>query len=444
MPASAGLLTRVSRAALHLVGARRSASIQPGQYTGYSLSSPVLSGIVVTPQTALTLTAVYSAINVLSTDRAKLPFGLYRSTPGGGRKHLKRDPRNRLVSVKPNPEMNGMRYRQMEMGHTLGWGNQYSEIVRDGQGMPTALWPLNPGTTKPFRDEQTKSLYYKDTNTGKKFLPENILHIAGLSFDGIMGYSPVTMARQAIGLGIAAEQFGAALFGNGAIPKGILQTPKRLSEIAVKRLRESWELIHGGSQNAHRTAILEEGTTWTSTQINPDDAQFLATRQFQVVEIARLFNMPPHKIGDYSESHLANLEEANTDYVINTLMGWLCCIEAEYNQKLLFEDEQDRLHFHHDVNALLRGNMTARSTFYRELKTVGVVNADTIAAREGLPIPGKENGGNLYLVQSQNIPQQNAGKPQPKPAPEPKIPSVKADSNAPQEPVDDDEESDES
>jgi HK97 family phage portal protein len=386
----------------------RALAIRPGQNIGFSLVAPVLSGVTVTPQTAMTLSSWFCGVNVISTDVAKLPFQLLQ-VEGGATVPARGDPRYRLAGVKPNARMNGMRYRQMQMGHALGWGNHYSEIARDGSGFPTDLIPLHPGTTKAHATD-TGDLYYQDETRGTKYLPENILHIAGLGFDGIQGYCAVTLMRQAIGLSIGAEQFGATLFGNGAVPKGILRTPKRLSDMGAKHLREDFDRIHGGSQNANRVAVLEEGLDWVSTQINPDDAQFLGTRAFQVLEIARMLNVPPHKLGDYSQAHLANLEESNADYLISTLQGWLEAIEAEYNDKLLFDDEKDRFTFRHDMSALLRGNMSGRATFYQMLKSVGAINADTIAAREGLPIPGPENGGDLYLVQSQYIPAQNAGK----------------------------------
>lgn len=402
--------------------ARRSASIEPGQVFGSGLGLPNLSGIVVTPQTALQFMAVYGAINTISTDVAKLPRRVMKRSRNGGAVPYSKHPVRRLL-VKPNDESNGFRYWQASMGRCLGWGNDYSEIIRDGDGTPRKLWPLHPGHIKPKRTS-SKTLYYEDQNTGKRWDPENILHIAGLGFDGISGYSPIMMGRQAIGAGIGAEQFGATFFGNGAVPQGLLKTAKRLTEAAARRLRESFGLVHGGSANANRLAVLEEGLEWQNTQVAPEAAQFLATRQFSVLEIARMFNIPPHKLMDYSQSHLANVEESNRDYLETTLMAWLAALEAEINAKLFFEDEQERFYCDHDTSLLLRGNTAARGDYYERMKRNGVLNADTIAAMEGLPLPGPENGGNLYLVQSQNIPQQNAGKPQPKPAPEPKTPSV--------------------
>lgn len=429
------LIGRMGRGMLRFAE-RRGASMSPGGSQGFNFSSPVLSGVTVTPQSALTLMAFWAGVNVLSTDVAKLPYMLYRNVRGGGMKPATRDPRYRLVKVRPNAAMNGMRYWQMVMGHALGWGAHYSRIIRDGEGMPNAFWPLHPGTTKPKQDEKTGELYYWDTYHKKKYKSEDILHIAGLSFNGINAYNPTTVGSQAIGLGIATEQMGASLFGNGAIPRGILKTKGELSEDAARRLRDTFFSVHGGPANANKTAVLEEDYEWEETQISPEAAQFLATRAFQVLEIARLLNMPPHKLQDYSQSHLANVEEANLDYLTNTLTGWLETIEAECNMKLLFEDEMDRLFFQHDMSALLRGNSQARSEQWSKYKTMGVVNSDTIAAREGFPIPGPENGGHLYLIQSQNIPQQHAGQPQPKPAPAPKPPLEKGEPDSEPDPQD--------
>jgi HK97 family phage portal protein len=401
-----GFFTRLGRGIAS--AARRAHGLIPGQYYGYSLIAPVLSGIIVTPRTALTLTAFFCGVDTISTDIAKLPLVLTRKIRGGGRKRALTDPRYALLRSKPNEENNAFRYRQMVMGHALGWGNHYSEIVRDGSGFPTALWPLDPSTTRPQRDKDTQKLYYTDLNTGKKWQPEHILHIAGLSFDGLLGYSVTTMGRQAIGLGIAEEQFGAALFGNGARPGGILKHPKRLTQDGAKRLRESWENVHAGTLNAHRTAVLEEGMEWVEAQISPEAAQFLTSRQFQVIEICRLLKIPPHKLQDYSQAHLANVEESNIDYVTSTLQGWCEAIEAECNRKLLFDEEQGRLEFVHDMNALLRGNSTARSTYYRNLFSVAAITPNEIRESEGLNPFDDAHADQSYL-QAQYVPLERAG-----------------------------------
>ena len=229
-----------------------------------------------------------------------------------------------------------------------------------------------------------------------------------------MGYSPTTMARQAIGLGIATEQFGAAsLRERGQTRRHILRTPEEAIEHARRgeaRLRETFENIHGGTLNAHRTAVIEEGTDWINTQINPDDAQFLSTRQFQVLEIARIFNVPPHKIGDYSQAHLTNVEESNLDYLSTTLQGWLEAIEAEFNAKLLFDDERDELFFSHNMNALMRANMAARATYYESRFRTASITPNQIRMAEGENPEPPEKGLDQYLIQTQYVPIEQAGK----------------------------------
>ncbi len=404
-------LARITDRAVKSIQGLSRRALGLGQFGGYGSGygmgpgAPVLSGINVTPITALGLTAYYCGVNVISTDVAKLPLNLYRRKRQGGQAIATTDPRNRLVFSKPNDRMTSMRRRQAEMGHVLGWGNGYSVIERGPDGMPTALKPLHPSTL-PI--EINGALLYEEQLTRKRYRAEDVIHVAGLGFDGLTGYSPVALARQAIGLGIAVEQFGAALFGNGAIPKGALQTPKRLSEQAAKRLRETFHDTHGGTWNAHKTLVLEEGMTWTNTQIDPDDAQFLATRQFQVIEIARMLNLPPHKLGDYTAGLKANVEEGNLDYATSNLMGWCEAIEDEYNNKLLFDDERDRLFFQHDMSALMRGNSTARGAFYGSIFAVGGISPNEIRSREGMNPIDEPNADKCYL-QAQYVPLDKAG-----------------------------------
>ena len=199
-----------------------------------------------------------------------------------------------------------------------------------------------------------------------------------------MGYSPVTLSRQAIGLGIAAEEFGASLFGNGSIPKGVIKTAKRLTPEAAANLRRSWEVMHQGTKSANGTAVLEEGMTWESITIPPEDAQFLATRQFQVLEIARIYRLPPHKLGDFSRATFSNIEETNLDYLMTSLMPWLIQVEQEWGRKLLTREDRRAGYFlKHDMSALLRGNMQARADYYTKLQATGALSPNQIASMGG-------------------------------------------------------------
>jgi HK97 family phage portal protein len=395
--------------------------------TGFLVSSPVLSGILVTPQTALNFTSVFAAVRTISTDLACLPLETYTRTGPDSRVVAPEIAGNRLMQDAPNEEMNAFRLRQALMGHVLLWGNGYQEIVRNGRGEPTGLYPLNPAMCQPKRDDWTGKLYYLLNDNMKRLAPENVVHVAGLGFDGLVGYSAIHMAKQAVGLGMATEEFGATFFGTGATPGGLLKTPRKLSTTARQNLRQSIYDVHQGSKNAHNLMILEEGMEWSPTTMPLDDAQYLATRAFQNLEIARIYSMPPHKLGDYSQSHLANIEESNRNYVESTLVGWACAIEAEFDNKLLFQSERDRKVFwHHNFSRLNRANTQVRTTYYQGMRNMGAMNADEIRASEGLNPIGPEKGGDLFIVQGQYLPLDQIGK-EPEPvaaAPKEEVPDA--------------------
>lgn len=380
------------------------------------------AGVAVTPHTALGLTAAYAAINVLSTDTASPPIGVFRRRSDGGRDEARDHPLHEVLNVSPDGERTAMRFRQALMGHVLGWGNGCAEIETDNGGRVIGLHLLEAGT-KAYRalDNSTTSdgsllgtgtLYYL-TPKGVKIPAWKTLHIAGLSGDGINGYSPITLAREAISLGLAAERFGGSWYGNGTRTGGWIKLAKALkSDEAKKNLRESIERVHQGVDSAHKIGILEEGMEFTPTTINPEEGQFLATRQFQVIEIARMFRLPPHKIGDYSQSHLANVEEANLDYLVTVLLGWCEQIEQAMNFRLFSANERKQGFFvEHNMMAFLRGNMAARADFYTKLRDLGVLTPNQIARFENLNPIGPE--GDIRLVPLNMTSLANAGKPTP-------------------------------
>lgn len=385
---------------------------------GYVPAAPVLSGTYITPETGLTVAPVYAAVNVISTDLATLPRHVYRKLPGGGReieREMELGVINDIVGAEPNDEMDGFRWLQTLMGHVLTRGNAYCEIVRK-DGWPVSLELLHPGRTVPRRVDDVGALYYLLDNE-RKLSPENVLHFAGMGFDGIVGYSPITICRQTVGLTIAAEQYGAAYFGNGARMNGFLKTAKALKAGAISNLRNTFNQIHQGTQNAHQIGILEEGMDWVQNSFSPDDGQFLQTRQFQVIDIARIFRIPPHKIGDYSQSHLANVEEANLDYQAMTLMGWVTMLERQLTIKLLTREQRRTHEIGFDMTALMRGNSAARMARAQTLRNTGAWSANEIRLAEGFnPLPDG-SGGDLHLVQGQYVPLDQVGKLPPTPPP---------------------------
>jgi HK97 family phage portal protein len=361
------------------------------------------SRVTVTPTGALGLTAVYAAINCIATDVSTLPLEVWKRRRSGGRDRVTDHKIDYLLGVSTDNETPANRFEQSLVGHALGWGNGYAEIEYESNGQVKGLYLLDPAQTRPDRRPQDKRLFYRSGNS--TLPPWRMLHIAGFGYDGLQGYSPINLAREAIGLGIAAEQFGAAFFGNSAKPSGVLETPLKLSPQAIANLRESWERMHQGGENAARTAILEQGMKWNSTMIPPEDAQFLETRKFQVLEVARLFRIPPHKIGDYSQSHLANIEAANLDYLQTTILPWCLSIEQELNRKLFTEAERRQGYFVcHDTSVLLRADSKTRGDMYRTLRELGAITPNEIREREGLNPIAAEDGGDLFLVQGQYVP----------------------------------------
>jgi HK97 family phage portal protein len=378
--------------------------------TGFVAAAPNLSGTFVTPQTALSLVAYYAAINVLSRDVATPPLGVYRKRADGGHVLDEGFELNDVLSMEANPNTSSLKFTLDSMGHTLGYGNGLAEIRRDStDGTPTELHLLHPQKVVP-KFTTGGVLFYEDRETHQTYLAEDVLHFAGLGFNGIEGFSPASIARQSIGLGIAQDQFGAAFYGNSAVPGGALKHPKKLGPAAQDNLRASFNEIHQGSQSAHQLLILEEGMEWVQTMVSPEDAQFLAGRAFTVLEMARLFAMPPHKLGDYSEAHHTNVEEANLEYLSMTLSFWLRVREHELNRKCLTRRDRKKWVILHDMQMFLRGNTAARMAKYQTMRNLGCYSADDILRREGENPIGAEKGGDQYLIQSQYIPLNQVGK----------------------------------
>lgn len=382
--------------------------------TGWPGGMQTGAGVPVDPQSAMALSAVYCAINAISTDIASLPLEVYRKRRNGARVAQEGHPVAKLFRESPDGETTPIRWRQAILAHALGWGNGYGEITFR-KGEPTGLYILDPRRTEPQRRSQDGYLYYR--SGGDTFPTYRVLHFAGLSFDGLRGYSPIQMARESIGLSLAAERFGATFFGNGTQPRGVLKTPQKMTGDAVTRLRSDWEALHRGPDNAHRVAILEQGLEWQSITIPPEDAQFLETRKFQVSEIARLYRIPPHKLGDYSQMQLASagVEAANLDYMTTTLMPWCEAIEQEINRKLFTEDERAAGFFvEHKMAAFLRGDMASRAEYYTKLRDLGVLSPNDIRRLENMdPI----QDGDVYLVpMNMQTLEQAAKEPEPAPA----------------------------
>ena len=364
------------------------------------------SGKAVTEMSAMQMTAVYSCVRILSEAVAGLPLQLFRYNENGGREKALDHPLYRLLHDEPNPEMTSFVFRETLMSHLLLWGNAYAQIVRNGRGEVLGLYPLMPNKMKVDRDERG-NLYYEysrtteDTNTlGKKqkviLRPSDVLHIPGLGFDGLVGYSPIAMAKNAIGLAIATEEYGAKFFANGATPGGVLEHPGIIKD--PQKIRDSWNAAYQGSANAHKVVVLEEGMKYQSIGISPEQAQFLETRKFQINEIARIFRVPPHMVGDPEKSSFSNIEQQSLEFVKYTLDPWVVRWEQAMTRVLLLDSEKPRYFIKFNLEGLLRGDYQSRMNGYAIGRQNGWMSANDIRELENLDRIPAEEGGDLYLI----------------------------------------------
>jgi HK97 family phage portal protein len=355
------------------------------------------TGVPVTEYSALNYSALWAAVARIAGDVASLPLILYKREKDGGKSRFTDHPTYALLHDQPNPEMTSMVFRETLQAHLLTWGNAYAEIEWRGNGRPAALWPLPPDRVVVMRSP-TGRVAYRVTNPTRQdvMVPaEDMLHIPGLGFDGLMGYSVIRMARESIGLGLATERFGGSFFGNGTTFGGLLKHPGKLSDAARKNLRESIEKRHQGVDRAHKFMLIEEGMDYVKLGVSPDDAQFLETRRFQIAEIARWFQMPPHKLGDLERATFSNIEQQEIDYVTGTLRKWLKRWEQEINRKLVLQNGAQFAE--HLVEDMLRGDIQSRYAAYAVGRQWGWLCADDIRERENMnPLPG--GTGQIYLV----------------------------------------------
>ena len=374
------------------------------------------SGKAVTERSAMQMTAVYACVRILSEAIAGLPLHLYKYTDDGGKEKAIDHPLYRILHDEPNPEMTSFVFRETLMTHLLLWGNAYAQIIRNGKGEVIALYPLMPNRMRVDRDDKGQ-LYYTYNRAYDEALkvksstvvlkPYDVLHIPGLGFDGLVGYSPIAMAKNAIGLAIATEEYGAKFFANGAAPSGVLEHPSTLKN--PEKLREAWQSQFGGSQNSNRIAVLEEGLKYTPISISPEQAQFLETRKFQINEIARIFRVPPHMVGDLEKSSFSNIEQQSLEFVKYTLDPWVVRWEQNLQRILLNPDEKKDYFFKFNVDGLLRGDYASRMTGYATARQNGWMSANDIRELENLDCIPTELGGDLYLINGNMLPMQNAG-----------------------------------
>ena len=365
------------------------------------------SGKAVNEKTALHTTAVYACVRILAETIASLPFHTYRYTLNGKEKAIEH-PIYYLLHSEPNPEMTSFVFRETLMSHLLLWGNAYAQIIRDGRGRVLGLYPLLPNKVIVNRNQHGELVYQYEKEGQTYFLRSyEVLHIPGLGFDGLIGYSPIAMAKNAIGMAIATEEYGAKFFANGANPGGVLEHPGVVKDPA--RIRESWNAVYQGSSNAHRVAVLEEGMKFQSIGIPPEQAQFLETRKFQLNEIARIFRIPPHMIGDLEKSSFSNIEQQSLEFVMYTLDPWVVRWEQAIQRALFTENEKRQYFVKFNVDGLLRGDYQSRMNGYAVGRQNGWLSANDIRELENLNRIPEDLGGDLYLINGNMTKLKDAG-----------------------------------
>ncbi len=374
------------------------------------------AGKNVNERSAMQMTAVYSCVRILAEAVAGLPLHLYRYKEDGGKERAIDNNLYHLLHDEPNKEMSSFIFRETLMTHLLLWGNAYAQIIRNGKGEVVALYPLMPNKMQVDRDENGE-LYYIYTRSSDEaktmdgvtvyLTPRDVLHIPGLGFDGLVGYSPIAMAKNAIGLAIATEEYGAKFFANGAAPSGVLEHPGTIKD--PSRLRENWNSTFGGSANSGKVAVLEEGMKYTPISISPEQAQFLETRKFQIDEIARIFRVPPHMVGDLEKSSFSNIEQQSLEFVKYTLDPWVIRWEQSLSRALLNEDEKRKYFFKFNLEGLLRGDYESRMSGYAVARQNGWMSANDIRELENMDKIPAEDGGDLYLINGNMLPLNKAG-----------------------------------
>ncbi len=369
------------------------------------------SGEMVNERSAMQIATVYACVRLLAESVASLPLHLYRVTEEGSGKEKARDhPLYKILYRQTNPEMSSFSFRETMMVQLLLWGNAYAQIVRDGKNGILGLYPLLPENVEIDRTENGDLFYiyhaYTNEVPGDKdrdiiFRRDEILHIPGLGFNGLVGFSPIAMMKNALGTTLAVEKYGSSFFKNGAQPSGVLEHPGVLKN--PERIRENWMDVYGGANNAHKVAVLEEGMQYKPIALPPEDSQFLSTREFGVEEICRIFRVPPHLVQDLKRSTFNNIEHQGISFVQYTLMPWLERFEQAIIKDVLIEEEQDEYFPKFNVDGLLRGDYKSRMEGYAVGFANGFLSPNDIRRLENMdPIPD-ELGGNVYVANGSYI-----------------------------------------
>lgn len=350
-------------------------------FLDYALGNITGNNVIVNPETSLTFSAVYAAVRVISETISQLPFNYYIKTDRG-REQYTENPLYLLAHSEPNHIQTKYIFFETLINTLLLYGNAFAHIERNERGLPIALYLIHPEDVKVIVKDN--SIIYEVKQQGN-YDASDVIHIPDMALDGIVGQSRISAAKDNIALGIAAQTYGKEFFESGAKVGGVLQHPSTLGADAMQSLSEQWHrTYHTGYGGSFKTAVLEEGMTYKPIQLRPDEAQFLATRKFSILEIARIFRVPPHLLADLDRATFSNIEHQSIEYLNFCITPMLKKIEQEFNKKLIFENDKGKTYFEFNTTALLRGDSKARAEYYAKLFSIGAISPNEIRRKENM------------------------------------------------------------
>jgi HK97 family phage portal protein len=367
------------------------------------LSGGTVAGVSVTPNSAMKLAAVWACVRVISESIARMPFIVYERTPMG-RERAKAHPLYWRLKMRPSDDTSSFAFRQALVAQMLLWGNGYAEIVRRGDGRPESLQLVESHRVTPtYAGNRLRYQVAMPAGPSVTLLPRDMIHVPGLSLDGVCGLSVIHHARLTIGAGLSSDKFQSTFLANGMRPSGVLEHPARLGKAATDNLRGSFEAVYGGPNNAGKPMILEEGMKWVSAAMPLVDAQYIETAYLRIEDICRWFGVQPHKIHHLLRATNNNIEHQGLDFLGDALGPKLEGIEQEFNYKLFDEDERDRYYVEHLTQAIIQLDSQARGQWYERMFRVGAISPDEIRERENLNyLP--DGRGRTHWTQSSNMP----------------------------------------
>ncbi len=373
------------------------------------------AGKIVTPGSALQVSAVWTCNKILAECVGMLPFNVFERLDADDNRKAIEHPYYRLLHDEPNPEMSSMDFRMCMTSALVLWGNAYARIMRNGSGRAVALWPLPAQLVDPSRDQNDNLVYkYTPGKGGPQTLQAtDVLHLRTVSFDGIRGVSPISQVKNSIGLALALEEYASRFFANGGIPGVVLQHPGKLGPDAIENIRKSWKSLYGGVENSNEVAVTEEGMKVDVLGIEPGKAQAVEARKFQLGEIARIYRMPPHMLADLDRATFSNIEEQAIEFVTYTLMPYLAVWEQAIQRTLFAENEKARYFSEFNVDGLLRGDIASRYAAYAIGRQWGWLSQNDVRRLENM---NRIEGGDTYLEPMNMVPVGTPAAPQQIPA----------------------------